>query len=41
MEPVRFANIQERADMLATKFTEQSNKSEKPQVDYCNDGLTN
>ncbi|GAA6090725.1 protein-methionine sulfoxide oxidase mical3a isoform X12 [Tachysurus ichikawai] len=31
VEPVRFANIQERADMLATKFTEQSNKSEKPQ----------
>ncbi|XP_060734129.1 protein-methionine sulfoxide oxidase mical3a isoform X16 [Tachysurus vachellii] len=31
VEPIRFANIQERADMLATKFTGQSNKTEKPQ----------
>lgn len=41
MEPVHFANIQERAEMLAAKFTGQSNKSDKPQVEQYSDGLTN
>lgn len=39
-EPVHVASIQERAEILAAKFTGQSDKPDKPQVEQCNEGLT-